>query len=62
MSNATETKNTTLGGEITCIKVTRDTRAKLAGLGKKGDTYETVINSLLDSECNQNMEESNVSP
>jgi len=52
MTNNSNGKTTTLGGEITCIKVTRDTRTKLAGLGKKGDTYETVINSLLDSDCN----------
>ncbi len=56
MPNGNETKKATLGGEITCIKVTKDTRKKLAGLGKKGDTYETVINSLLESDCNQ-MEE-----
>ncbi len=51
MTNANESKNATLGGEITCIKVTRDTRARLAELGKKGDTYENVINSLLETEC-----------
>lgn len=59
MPNGNEQKNKTLGGEITCIKVTKDTRAKLAGLGKKGDTYETVITSLLDSSCNQIMESEN---
>ena len=57
MQNDNQSKSTTLGGEITCIKVTKDTRAKLAKLGNKGDTYETVINSLLDSECNQTEEE-----
>ena len=62
MPNGNGTKSATLGGEITCIKVTKDTRAKLAKLGSKGDTYEIVINSLLDSKCNQNMEETNVSP
>ncbi len=56
MSNGNESKITALGGEITCIKVTKDTRAKLAELGKKGDTYEVVINQLLDSECSKNME------
>jgi len=56
MPNGNGTKSATLGGEITCIKVTKDTRAKLQKLGTKGDTYETVINSLLDSSCNQ-MEE-----
>jgi len=62
MPNGNEQKNTTLGGEITCIKVTKDTRAKLAGLGKKGDTYETVINSLLESRCNNIMEEEKPTP
>lgn len=57
MPNDNEQKNTTLGGEITCIKVTRETRAKLAELGKKGDTYETVINSLLESVSNKTEEE-----
>jgi len=59
MQNDNQSKSTTLGGEITCIKVTKDTRAKLAKLGTKGDTYETVITSLLDSSCNQIMESEN---
>jgi len=58
MSNGNGTKSATLGGEITCIKITKDTRTKLQKLGTKGDTYETVINSLLDSSCNK-MEENN---
>jgi len=58
MPNGNGTKSATLGGEITCIKITKDTRTKLQKLGSKGDTYETVINSLLDSSCNK-MEESN---
>ena len=53
MPNSNGTKSATLGGEITCIKITKDTRAKLQKLGSKGDTYEIVINSLLDSSCNQ---------
>ena len=53
MPNGNGTKSATLGGEITCIKITKDTRAKLQKLGSKGDTYEIVINSLLDSSCNQ---------
>ena len=56
MPNNNGSKSATLGGEITCIKITKDTRAKLQKLGSKGDTYEIVINSLLDSSCNQ-MEE-----
>jgi len=56
MTNGNKPKTTTLGGEITCIKVTRDTRARLAELGKKGDTYEVVINQLLETKCSKNME------
>ena len=56
MTNGNGTKSATLGGEITCIKITKDTRTKLRKLGIKGDTDETVINNLLDSSCNQ-MEE-----
>ena len=59
MSNGNNQKNGTLGGEITCIKVTKDTRAKLTELGKKGDTYEMVINKLLDTECSK-IEESEI--
>jgi len=62
MPNGNGTKSATLGGEITCIKVTKDTRAKLAKLGSKGDTYETVINSLLESDCNQKGENNELSP
>jgi len=61
MPNGNETKTTTLGGEITCIKITKDTRTKLQKLGTKGDTYETVINSLLNSSCNQMEENDNLS-
>jgi len=59
MPNGNGRKPATLGGEITCIKVTKDTRAKLAKLGSKGDTYETVITGLLDSSCNQIRESEN---
>ena len=61
MPNGNETKSATLGGEITCIKITKDTRAKLQKLGSKGDTYEVVINSLLDSSCNQMEENDDIS-
>ena len=61
MPNGNGTKSATLGGEITCIKVTKDTRAKLSKLGNKGDTYETVINSLLESDCNQKEENNDLS-
>ena len=62
MPNGNGAKTTTLGGEITCIKITKDTRTKLQKLGTKGDTYETVINSLLDSSCNKMEENNELSP
>ena len=62
MPNDNGQKNGTLGGEITCIKVTKDTRKKLAELGKKGETYETVIKSLLAGNCNQVLEEEELTP
>ena len=55
MTKDIETKNTTLEGEITCIKVTKETRQKLANRGKKGESYETVISNLLENGCNQVM-------
>ena len=57
MPHANGQKNGTLGGKITCIKVTKETREKLAQLGNKGDTYENVITSLLEKNCDQIMEE-----
>lgn len=57
MPNDNEQKNATLEGEITCIKVTKETRQKLANRGKKGESYETVINSLLESVSNKTDEE-----
>ncbi len=53
ISNGKDQKSTMLGGKITCIKVTKDTRQKLTDLGKKGDTYEMVINQLLANNCNE---------
>jgi len=61
MSNNTETKTKTLAGAITCVKVSKSTRDKLADLGKKGDTFDNVITSLLP-DSNQTMEESDDSP
>ena len=34
--------------EITTVKVTRKTRDKLAELGKKNETYEDIIEKLID--------------
>lgn len=61
MSKDTEVKPTTLGGEITCIKVKKETRDKLSKLGSMGDTYETVINSLISSDCNTQVGDSSES-
>lgn len=60
MTKDNEVKPATLGGAITCIKVRKETRDKLSKLGSMGDTYETVINSLLETEC-ANMGDSNES-
>jgi len=62
MPNDNGTKSATLAGERTCIKVTKETRAKLAKRGNKGDTYEVVINILLGSDCNKIMEEEKPTP
>lgn len=62
MSNNKKTNGMrALQGEVTCIKVTKDTRQKLAKLGSKGDTYENVINTLLENNCNEIMEDENAS-
>ena len=34
--------------EITTVKVTRKTRDKLAELGKKNETYEDIIERLIE--------------
>ncbi len=34
--------------EITTVKVTRKTRNKLAELGKKNETYEEIIQRLIE--------------
>jgi len=61
MPHGNEQNSATLGGKITCIKVTKETRAKLQKLGSKGDTYEIVINDLIDSSCNQMEEDDELS-
>ena len=37
--------------EITCVQLTKDTKSKLDSFGKKSDTYESIINKLMDSQC-----------
>lgn len=34
---------------ITSIQITRETKARLAQLGEKGDTYEDIIKRFLNS-------------
>jgi hypothetical protein len=37
--------------EISCIQLSKDTKAKLDKLGIKSDTYESIILNLMDSPC-----------
>jgi hypothetical protein len=34
--------------EVTTVKVTKKTKAKLSELGKKDETYEQIIRKLID--------------
>jgi len=37
--------------EISCVQLSKDTKAKLDNLGTKKDTYESIILKMLDSQC-----------
>jgi hypothetical protein len=37
--------------EISCVQLTKDTKAKLDKLGTKKDTYESIILKMMDSPC-----------
>ena len=37
--------------ELTCIQLSKETKAKLDKLGTKSDTYEGIILNLMDSPC-----------
>lgn len=37
-----------MGEELTSIKIKKETRDVLKGIGKKGETYDDIINRLLD--------------
>lgn len=37
--------------ELTCIQLSKETKAKLDKLGIKSDTYESIILNLMDSPC-----------
>ena len=36
--------------EISCVQLTKDTKAKLDNLGTKKDTYESIILKMLESQ------------
>jgi len=43
--------------ELTSIKLRRETRDKLRSLGRKGESYDQIINKLIESyleRCNVN--------
>ncbi len=49
-------KNVRKKDEITCIQLSKETRDKLAELGKKKDTFESIIVNLMDDKpCGENM-------
>ena len=37
--------------EVTCIQLSKDTKAKLDKLGIKSDTYEKIILNLMEKQC-----------
>ena len=44
--------------EITCVQLSKQTRNKLAGMGRKSDTFEKIILNLMDKPeepCGENM-------
>jgi len=43
--------------EITCVQLTKNTKTKLDSFGKKSDTYESIINKLMDSQCSESAQE-----
>ena len=36
--------------EISCVQLSKDTKAKLDNLGTKKDTYESIILKMMDSQ------------
>jgi len=55
--NNNNRNNTRRKDEITCVQLSKETKNKLADLGKKSDTFEKIILSLLDrpESCGKNM-------
>lgn len=43
---------------ITCVQLSKETRNKLAQLGTKEDTFESIILNLMDKPCGEEMGES----
>ena len=44
--------------EITCVQLSKETRNKLAEMGKKSDTFEKIILNLMDNPeepCGENV-------
>jgi len=44
--------------EISCVQLTKDTKAKLDKLGTKKDTYESIILKMIESPCATKVEDS----
>lgn len=48
--------------EISCVQLSKNTKAKLDELGTKKDTYESIILKMMESQCvtkpDENEEES----
>lgn len=57
MSDGTQSPKK-LSGEVSCIKVSPETKKRLVSNGKMGDTFDKVISNLLDKNCVENTEES----
>jgi len=36
---------------ISCVQLSKDTKAKLDKLGTRSDTYESIILKMMDSQC-----------
>jgi len=48
--------------EISCVQLSKDTKAKLDKLGTKKDTYESIILKMMESPCANNLGESEEIP
>lgn len=43
-------------GDVTTIPLTKATRDRLRGLGRKGETYDELLNRLMDVYVNRTVE------